>query len=247
MRVFKADLHLHTVLSPCGSLEMSPTALVARAKEVGLDLIAITDHNTTLHCELVQELAREVGIATILGAEVTTKEEVHCLTFFPTLEILSIFQLYLEQNYPIGQRNNPALFGYQVVVDRDENIIKEVDAPLISALTVSIGSLEKEVHRLGGLFIPAHINKTKFSIISQLGFIPADLPIDGVEISKHTSKKEFLGRNGYLKKYPFLQNSDAHFVQGIGEVYTSLMVEEPSFDELKLALKGAGGRSVMVD
>ena len=83
MRVFKADLHLHSVLSPCGSLDMSPTAIVAQAKEVGLDIIAVTDHNSTLHCKLVQELAAEAGIVALLGAEVTTREEVHCLAFFP--------------------------------------------------------------------------------------------------------------------------------------------------------------------
>ena len=162
-------------------------------------------------------------------------------------ERLSNFQLFLEQHYAVGQRNNPALFGFQVVVDRDDNILQEVDAPLISSLTVSIDNLEKEVHRLGGLFIPAHINKSKFSIISQLGFIPSDLPIDGVEISKHTSKKEFLKKNDYLQKYPFIQNSDAHILEGIGEIYTPLMVEEPNFDELRKALLGIGGRTILVE
>lgn len=238
---------MHSVLSPCGSLDMSPTAIVAQAKEVGLDIIAVTDHNSTLHCKLVQELAAEAGIVALLGAEVTTREEVHCLAFFPEHERLSNFQLFLEQHYAVGQRNNPALFGFQVVVDRDDNILQEVDAPLISSLTVSIDNLEKEVHRLGGLFIPAHINKSKFSIISQLGFIPSDLPIDGVEISKHTSKKEFLKKNDYLQKYPFIQNSDAHILEGIGEIYTPLMVEEPNFDELRKALLGIGGRTILVE
>lgn len=247
MRVFKADLHLHSVLSPCGSLDMSPVAIVARAKKMGLDLIAVTDHNTTLHCELVATLAREVGLATLLGAEVTTKEEVHCLTFFPSFETLTSFQLFLEQHYPQGQYNNPSLFGYQVVVDRYENILREIDAPLISALTIGIDSLEREVHQLGGLLIPAHINKAKFSIISQLGFIPADLAIDGVEISMHTSKREFLSRNGYLKNYPFLQNSDAHVLDGIGQVFTAMRIEEPTFEEFKLALKGVEGRAVLVE
>ena len=247
MKVVKADLHLHTVLSPCGSLDMSPKAIVARAKAVGLDLIAVTDHNTTLHCALVQELAGEVGLATILGSEVTTKEEVHCLCFFPSMELLSTFQFFLERHYPVGQRNNPTLFGYQVVVDRDENIVMEVEAPLISSLNVSISNLEVEVHQLGGLFIPAHINKSKFSIISQLGFIPTDLPIDGLEISRHTTKQEFLARNGYLRQYPFMQNSDAHTLENIGEVYTPLLVEDATFDELKLALQGVGGRTLMVD
>ena len=247
MRVFKADLHLHSVLSPCGSLEMSPAAIVARAKEAGLDIIAVTDHNTTLHCQLTQALAAEAGIATFLGAEVTTKEEVHCLTFFPDCNTLAQFQLFLERHYPEGLVNDPAVFGYQVVLDRDENIIQEVETPLISALTVGINELEREVHLLGGLFIPAHINKSKFSVISQLGFLPPDLMVDGVEISKHTTKAAFLAKNAYLKKHSFIQNSDSHIPEGVGEVFTPLQMEEPTFNEFRLALRGEAGRLVLVE
>ena len=247
MRVFKADLHLHSVLSPCGSLEMSPGTIVSRAKEVGLDIIAVTDHNTTLHCQLTKALAEEVGIAVFLGAEVTTKEEVHCLTFFPTFDSLSQFQSILEKHYPVGVVNDPAIFGFQVVVDRDENILQEIEAPLISSLTMNINELEKVVHELGGLFIPAHINKTKYSVVSQLGFLPPDLAVDGLEISRHTTKANFLNKNAYLKKYTFIQNSDAHLTEGVGEVYTSLQMETPTFDEFSLALRGEGGRQVLLD
>ncbi len=238
---------MHSVLSPCGSLEMSPGTIVSRAKEMELDIIAVTDHNTTLHCLLTKTLAEEVGIAVFLGAEVTTKEEVHCLTFFPTLEALSEFQSILEKHYPVGVVNDPALFGYQVVVDRYENIIQEIEPPLISSLTININQLEKIVHQLGGLFIPAHINKTKYSVISQLGFLPPDLAVDGLEISRHTTKANFLKKNAYLKNYTFIQNSDAHLMEGVGEVYTSLLLEAPTFQEFQLALRGEQGRQVMLD
>jgi len=247
MRVYKADLHLHSVLSPCGSLEMSPGMIVSRAKEMGLDIIAVTDHNTTLHCQLTYELAKEAGIVVFFGAEVTTKEEAHCLTYFPSLDALSLFQDILEKHYPVGLINDPAVFGFQVVVDRDENILQEVDAPLISSLTININELEAIVHRLGGLFIPAHINKTKFSVISQLGFLPPDLKVDGLEISRHTTKANFLKKNAYLKNYTFIQNSDAHLPELVGEIYTPLQLEEPTFDEFRLALRGEDGRQVLVD
>ncbi|SDC70224.1 PHP domain-containing protein [Williamwhitmania taraxaci] len=247
MRLFKADLHLHSVLSPCGSLEMSPGTIVSRAKEVGLDIIAVTDHNTTLHCQLTQEIASEAGIALFFGAEITTKEEAHCLTYFPDYKSLSAFQQIVEKHYPVGLVNDPAIFGYQVVLDRDENIIQEVEVPLISSLTIGINELERIVHELGGLFIPAHINKTKFSVISQLGFLPPDLLVDGVEISRHTSKANFLKKNAYLSKYTFIQNSDAHLPEGIGEVFTVLQMEEPTFNEFKLALQSKEGRNVLVD
>ena len=100
MKHFRADLHIHTVLSACANLEMSPGTIVRKAKENNLDLIAITDHNSTLNCSLVKELANEEGIAVICGAEVTTREEVHCLAYFKDLETMELFQLYLDANLP---------------------------------------------------------------------------------------------------------------------------------------------------
>lgn len=221
--------------------------IVSRAKEMGLDIIAVTDHNTTLHCQLTYELAQEAGITVFFGAEITTKEEAHCLTYFPSLDALSLFQDILERHYPVGLVNDPAVFGFQVVVDRDENILQEVEAPLISSLTININELEVIVHKLGGLFIPAHINKTKFSVISQLGFLPPDLKVDGLEISRHTTKFNYLKKNAYLKNYTFIQNSDAHLPELVGEIYTPLQMEAPTFDEFRLALRGQDGRQVLVD
>ncbi len=235
MPTFIADLHIHTVLSPCGDLEMSPTNIVRAAKAKNLDIIGITDHNSTLHCKLVREIAKEQNIFVLCGAEVTTKEEVHCLTYFPTDAELNDFQQYLEQHLP-PIKNNVSLFGYQVVVDRDENIIQEIDNLLISALDVSIDQLEQKVHSLNGIFIPAHIDKSKFSLISQLGFVPKDLKVEALELSSHTTKDDFLKSNKYLRNYTFIQNSDAHYINDIGKTFTSFEMNEISFSEIKNTL-----------
>lgn len=243
MKTFRADLHTHTVLSPCGDLEMSPVNIVEKAKERGIDIIGISDHNSTLHAPLVKKLAEKEGIVVMMGAEVTTKEEVHCLCFFETEEKLAVFQKYLENNLPHIPNNNEK-FGYQVVVNEKEEILKELEWLLISAIRQSIDQLEKKVHELDGLFIPAHINKMQDSIISQLGFIPIDLNVDALELTRHISKEAFLKKNAYLKDKTFIKSSDAHCIDLVGDVCTEFLMKEASFNEVKMALRNEEGRSV---
>jgi hypothetical protein len=243
MEKFRADLHTHTVLSPCGDLEMSPVNIVKKAKERGIDILGITDHNSTLHAPLIKELAGREGIMVLMGAEVTTKEEVHCLCFFEDEEKLSEFQKYLDQYLP-KIPNDENKFGYQVVVNEKDEIVDEIECLLISGLNQSIEQIERKVHDLEGLFIPAHINKMINSIISQLGFLPPDLNVDALELSHHITKEEFLKKNKYLSKYNFIKSSDAHYVDNIGNVWTNFFMEELNFIEVKRALRGEEGRRV---
>lgn len=243
MRTFKVDLHIHTVLSPCGDLEMSPVNIVKKAKERGIDIIGISDHNSTLHAPLINELAAKEKIVVMMGAEVTTKEEVHCLCFFETEEKLAVFQKYLETYLPHIANDNEK-FGYQVVVNKEEEIVEEVEWLLITGINQSIDQLEKKVHELDGLFIPAHINKMQNSVISQLGFLPFDLNVDAIEITRHISKKTFLEKNTYLKDKTFIKSSDAHCIDLVGDVYTEFFMNEASFNEVKMALRNEEGRKV---
>ncbi len=246
MKVFRADLHTHTVLSPCGDLEMSPVNIVRIAKERGVDILGITDHNSTLHAVLIKQLAEKEGIMVLMGAEVTTKEEVHCLCFFETEQQLSEFQVYLDHYLP-KIPNDTKYFGYQVVVNEEEEIVQEIENLLISGLNQGINEIEQKVHQLNGLFIPAHINKTQNSIISQLGFLPPDLKVDALEISMHTTKDEFLSKNKYLKGYAFIQSSDAHYIDNIGNVCTNFFMEELSFAEIRKALSMKDGRKIELE
>ncbi len=245
MNTYKADLHIHTVLSPCGDLEMSPKNIVKQAFERNLNIIGITDHNSTRHCRLISEIAKDKGIFVLCGAEVTSKEEVHCLCFMPDFEKLAVFQEYLEQNLP-EIKNDENMFGYQVQVDEDEQIIYEEEKLLISALDQSIGQIEEKVHQLGGIFIPAHINRTANGLISQLGFVPDDLKYDALEISKHISLPKFLLQNPFLKSKTFIQSSDAHFIKNLSEVWTTFSLEDLSFNEILMALHGTNGRKVNI-
>ena len=246
MRRFRADLHIHTVLSACADLEMSPVNIVQIARERNIELIAITDHNTTLHCALVKELAEEMGLALLCGTEVTTREEVHCLTYFPDLESLGLFQQYLEEHLPVIPYQ-PEQMGYQALVDRDEQIIRLLEGFLNVALDQSIDQVEQEVHRLGGLFIPAHIERPLYGIINQLGFIPTDLKCDALGIMGQSNAAEIRKKYRVADQMALIRASDAHSLDEIGRGVTTFELNELSFEELKKALSGKDGRRVITE
>ena len=242
---YKADLHIHTLLSPCGDLDMTPNEIIRLAKERGLDIIGITDHNTTKHGRLAREYGQEAGIYVLTGVEITTKEEAHCLAFFDSDEDLDTFENYLQENLP-DIPNDTGKFGYQVQIDREENIIYEEPKFLPSAINQTLEEVAGKVHALKGLFIPAHIDRPKFSIPSQLGFIPFDLDVDAVEISRNTTREAYLSKNNYLKQKTFIQSSDAHYPDQIGSACCYFSIEKLSFEEIKLALHQKEGRRVTI-
>jgi PHP family Zn ribbon phosphoesterase len=244
MNTYSADLHIHTLLSPCGDLDMTPLNIVKHASLKKLDIIGITDHNSTLQTSLVKDFAAEFGIFVLSGVEITTKEEVHCLAYFEFDHHLAEFQSYMESHLPKIE-NNPAKFGYQVVIDKDENIVYEAPFLLINGLNQSLNQVQQKVKALNGLFIPAHVNRSTFSLTSQLGFIPPDLVVDALEVSRHITPAKFVAQQRLTKPYTFIQSSDAHFPNDIGSVCTQFRLMEPSFQEIRMALKNENGRSVL--
>jgi PHP family Zn ribbon phosphoesterase len=244
MRQFRTDLHIHSVLSPCGDLDMSPTNIIERAVICGIDILGISDHNSTHHCRLMMELGNEKGLRILPGAEINTSEEIHCLAFFEDVDIAADFQVYLDRKLP-ALRNEPALLGRQLVVDRHENIIKEIDVMLASGISASIYEVSAEVHKRNGIFIPAHIDRPYTSILSQLGFIPTDLEFDALEVSARSRVDDFLRMHPEIKGYTLITNSDAHVPEAIGRAVTLFEMNDNSFAEIKLALKKEGNRNVV--
>lgn len=245
MNKYRADLHNHTVLSPCGDIDMSPTWMVNTAREKGLDILGVTDHNSTLQSRQLYQIAAGKSPYILCGAEITTKEEVHCLAFAEYGEPLDKLQEFLDDHLP-KIPNQEEIFGYQLLVDKDDNVIDQLEYLLISALDVSIDDIELFVHSLGGIFIPAHIDKQANSIISQLGFIPPTLACEALEFSKRADIEDFLSKNKYINKMDlqYIRSSDAHYPSDFCSVATEFYMEELSFNEIKLALKGVEGRYV---
>lgn len=246
MNSFRADLHVHTVLSPCGDLEMSPAAIVETAARRGIDILGITDHNSTKHGPLVSKLAQKKGIFVLCGAEVTTREEVHCLAFFENYEILDSFQQYLDSHLP-DIKNDPRYFGYQVVLDEEEMIVEEEERLLISGLDQTLDQIEEEVHRLGGLFIPAHIDRPKYSLTSQLGFVPLGIKADALEVSRFTTPEKIVEQFPWIASYTFIRSSDAHHPDAIGSGITIFEMERRSFGEIRKALHRIDNRSTRIE
>jgi len=243
MNTYRADLHIHTVLSPCGDLDMSPVKIVEAAAQKGFDMIAVTDHNHTGHARLTRELGARKGIWVVYGAEINTREEVHCLTFFDTDEQLGAFQKALDEHLP-GVENDTSLFGYQVIVDEKEQIIKEISHSLYPGLEWGIEECAGIVHELGGLFIPAHVDRPMNGLFAQLGLWPEALDVDGVEISRRTSVKAIVKEHPELAAFTLIRNSDAHYLEDIGRAYSSYRMESRNFEELRKALRCEQGRGV---
>ncbi|MDD2513214.1 MAG: PHP domain-containing protein [Proteiniphilum sp.] len=235
MTRYNADLHIHTCLSPCGDLEMSPRNIICRARERGLQLIAITDHNSTRNVRVCMERGVRERIAVIPGCEVNTQEEVHCLCYFPHLEAIERFQRYLDRRMS-SLLNDPVRFGYQVAVDENEQIVYEEKRSLFMGIADGIEALERQVHSLGGLFVPAHIDRQTNGILSQLGFIPPELDYDALEVSKRTTPAAFTKSYPELAGKRFLQSSDAHYPEDIGCVHTRFYMEKPEWDHFRRAL-----------
>ncbi len=246
VKPYIADLHIHTVLSPCGDVYMSPSKIVEQARQKGVVILGITDHNSTKNCQAVSNIAKKNGIFTLCGAEVTTREEVHCLTFFEDFDVLKDFQELLDKHiYRIAHDSDK--FGEQVVVNEEELITEEVDHLLINATDLSIEQLAMEVYARKGIFIPAHINRPYNSLLSQLGIVPDDLPYDALEIHRNTDLDELLKLHPYLKEKTFIKSSDAHFPAQTGNCTSTFFLHKCSFHEIKLALHKKKGRYVLLN
>jgi predicted metal-dependent phosphoesterase TrpH len=243
LREFRADLHIHTCLSPCAELDMSPRAIIKTCRERGLDIIGITDHNSAEQVLVTTALGAEAGVAVIGGMEVTSAEEVHLLVFFENAEESLTFQGYIYNHLP-AEENNEQVFGFQPVVNGDDEILFFNKRLLIGATDLSVEQVIQRAQALRGLVIASHIDREAFSMISQLGMVPDHLALDAVEISSRMGRDQALRTLPYRKTIPLLTSSDAHSLADIGCRTTVFLLNEPSFSEIKLALRGEQGRAI---
>ena len=241
LRCFKADLHVHTCLSPCTELDMSPMRILTAAKKKEIDVIGICDHNSSENSLAVMNAAKKMNINVFPGMEVTSQEEVHVLALFDEIENALKLQEYVYENLP-GE-NDEETFGMQIIVNEKEEVLGSNNKLLIGATTIPLEEIIKNIHSFNGIAIASHIERKSFSIIAQLGFIPDNLELDALEISPSITPEE--AKKMYSDDYPITYSSDAHYPDDIGKAFTSFLLKDATLAEVKKALKNEDGRKLI--
>jgi PHP family Zn ribbon phosphoesterase len=209
---------------------MSPKKIVDKSLEQQLDLIAICDHNTAENVAAAFREGTRQGIAVLPGMEICSREEVHLVALFNSIEETLNMQEYVYAHLP--GKNQPEVFGHQVVADEHDQVLGE--NPLV-----------KKTHTLGGICISSHVDRPSYSLIGQLGFIPEDLNLDAVEVSFRVPLKKALAEVPGINDYPCVTSSDAHFLNDIGKVWTEFILAAATLEEIRLALAGVDGRRIV--
>jgi hypothetical protein len=222
------DLHNHSCLSPCADDDLTPALLAIEAMEKNIDILALTDHNSARNLEVFSQACELCSILPLFGLEVTTIEEVHVLTLFPKLEDALEFGTFIEFLLP-PIKNKPKLFGRQLVVDLQGEVLQEIDLMLSSATSLGFSDVMEEALSRDALVIPAHIDRPANSVLANLGFLPS-YPYSALEaIHPHMIKQK--------QNLCVLTGSDAHSYDQIGRRRCFAELEECSYEALKDALK----------
>ena len=206
------DLHIHSALSPCGDNDMTPNNIVNMSIIKGLDVIAVTDHNSCGNVRAVMDVAGD-RLLVIPGMEVETSEEVHVVCYFPNIESCERMGEYIKEHMQ-GIKNQEEIFGEQLYMDSSDNIIGKEENLLVTATDLDIFEVVEKAKEFGGVAVPAHIDRSSYSVLSNLGFFPPELVVDTVEI---TAKNCLRMQEEYGKKYNIISNSDAHYLEDIQE------------------------------
>jgi|WetSurMetagenome_2_1015567.scaffolds.fasta_scaffold243216_2 3',5'-nucleoside bisphosphate phosphatase len=245
MKNFIGDLHIHSCLSPCADLGMSPLTIVRESLQKGLHFIAVCDHNSAENAGAAARAGAKLGLHVLPGMEINSREEIHSLAIFDKEEQALSMQEMVYRHLP--GKNNPGVFGEQVVANEIDEVDGFNERMLIGATQLSIETIVAEVHRLGGISIACHVDRPSYSILSQLGFIPPGLELDAAELTFRAGVETLDGYMEALKGLPVIRSSDAHMPEDIGRGSTSFFIESPCVEEIRLALRAESGRRVEIN
>lgn len=238
MRVYY-DLHLHSCLSPCGDEEMSPWNLVNMAKILGLDLIALTDHNSCGNCRSAVKVGEVAGITVVPGMEICTCEEVHCVCLFADTDKAEAFSDYIRTTLP-PIKNREEIFGRQLFMDEGDTILKTEEILLTTASGIGIDLLPELVREYGGVCFPAHIDRESYSVISSLGDFPEELDVTAFELTPDASEGYWRESCKALEGKLLLRSSDAHYLENMREKEHYIELEENTAPALIEYIKRSG-------
>ena len=224
MRYFY-DLHMHSCLSPCGDMDMTPNNLVNMAKLLGLDVIALTDHNTCLNCEAAMAVGDEIGLLVIPGMELTTAEDIHAVCLFPTLDKALAFSQYVDE-HRVHVRNKAHIYGRQVIMDAEDEEIGEIEDLLLPASFIGISEAYSTAKMFGGICYPAHIDRDSYSILSVLGEIDPYCGFKTFELADISKSDELKKLHPILNEMNIVTCSDAHYLENMRDAENTLDLPE---------------------
>ena len=232
MRLIKIDMHIHTCLSPCADISISPKRIVEKAYQKGLNMIFITDHNSIENAEAAMKSSKKYkDLKVYPGMEITSKEEVHTLALFENLDDAYKTQNYIYSYLPDTDKEQE--YKEQIIANENDEVEGFLKKSLFNAVDISIDGIVSLIHKNNGLAIAAHIDRESFSVIGQLGFIPEELQYDALEISPNMSLEEAKEvYREYNSRFKFVKGSDSHSLESIGNNYTELRVRSNSFKSL---------------
>ncbi|MBE6644402.1 MAG: PHP domain-containing protein [Ruminococcaceae bacterium] len=236
MKRYYYDLHTHSCLSPCADDDNTPNNLLGMASLSGINILALTDHNSSKNCPAFFEAAENYGIIPIAGMELTTSEDIHVVCLFSDLDSALKFDKSLDC-YRTPIKNKPEIFGNQLILDKDDNVISEEENLLIYAVDISIEDVPELVSKFGGICYPAHIDRDANGIISVLGTFPETPEFSCVEV--HDAEKiESLTEKYGLSNKRFIVSSDAHRLTDMrdGEYYFELDGDIADHDSIRAHL-----------
>lgn len=228
---YYADLHIHSALSACAENDMTPNNIVNMSLLKGLQIISVTDHNSAANLPAVESVCRRAGLILIPGIELTTSEEVHLLCYFRKLEHALDFSLYIYSNMP-SYSNRKDIFGDQLVMDDNDEIVHEESLLLSTASFIDFDGAVKKVKDMGGCAVPAHVDRSSYSVLTNLGDIPDYLNIKMVEISRNCYIEDFIKTRKNMGKYSYFISSDAHRLGDILERQMFFDLNELSCEKL---------------
>ncbi len=244
LRRFRADLHIHSCLSPCGEIEMYPRQIVEQALAAGLDIIAVSDHNSAGNIAATMRAAQGKNLTVVPAMEITSAEEAHILGIFETVNDALKVEAVVAESLPKA----PPHYKFaddQVIVSEQDEVLGFSPYVLLGASGLSVYEIVDLIHSVVGVAIASHIDREAFSIPSQLGFIPPDLKLDAVEISPLLKRAEAKRSFPQYHHFPMVSFSDAHQPKDIGSRYTDFLLAEPTPSEIRKALSGLNQRKIL--
>lgn len=238
MSAYSYDFHIHSCLSPCGDNDMTPNNIVGMAAISGLEIIAITDHNTCRNAPAVLKAAEEAGITAIPGMELCTSEEAHIVCLFETLEGAMEFDRYIYDNMP-HIKNKPEIFGEQRILDENDGLIGTLDDLLLVASYIGADEVKALCEKYGGTAFPAHVDRDSYSLTAALGSIPPEGGYTFAEVTREADLAEVAGMYPELRSMGIVRDSDSHYLDTLAtSVPHSIELPEKSVGAVLRLLSG---------